>query len=187
MKVTPLELPELLLIEPYVYADERGYFTEGWQDTRYAAHGIAGPFVQDNLSFSRRAVLRGLHYQWPRAQGKLVSVLQGTVWDVAVDVRQDSPSFGRWVALELSEENHRQLWVPPGYAHGFVVLSETALFLYKVTAPYTPGDEVTLAWNDPAFGITWPVVEPKLAPRDAAAPSFRDLPPDRVARIAIAR
>lgn len=179
MKVTPLAVPDVLCIEPRVFGDARGWFYEGWQDARYADAGLPGPFVQDNFSYSQRGVLRGLHYQWPRVQGKLVSVLQGAVYDVAVDVRTGSPTFGQWIGEELSAENHRQLWIPPGFAHGFLVLSETALFHYKVTVPYAPEDEVTVAWNDPAFGIAWPDPAPVLAARDAQAPPFAQVPAAR--------
>lgn len=180
MKVTPLALPEVLLIEPRVFRDERGYFTETWHQSRYADVGIPGPFVQDNLSYSTKGVLRGLHYQWPAAQGKLVSVLRGEVFDVAVDVRRGSRTFGRWVGEVLSAGNARQLWIPEGFAHGFVVLSDDALFQYKVTAPYAPADEVTLRWDEPAFGIEWPVAHPRLGARDADAPALDALPSERL-------
>ncbi len=181
MNVRSLAIPEVKLIEPKVFGDARGFFLESFHGERYAAAGIAGPFVQDNQSFSQRGVLRGLHFQWPEnVQGKLVSVVQGAVWDVAVDVRRGSPSFGKWVGAELSESNHHQLWVPPGFAHGFVVLSETALFCYKCTAPYSPADEVSIRWDDPTLGIAWPVTAPTLSARDAAAPLFSELPAERL-------
>jgi dTDP-4-dehydrorhamnose 3,5-epimerase len=176
MKVVPAELPEVLILEPKVNGDSRGFFYESFQSTRYAAVGIQGPFVQDNLSRSVRGTLRGLHFQEPRAQGKLVQVLRGTVWDVAVDVRRGSPRFGRWVALELSETTPRQLWIPPGFAHGFCVLSDSADFFYKCTELYAPECDRSVAWNDPAIGIPWPVREPLLSAKDRAAPRLADAP-----------
>lgn len=179
MKVTALAIPEVKLVEPKVWGDARGFFFESYRDDRYAEAGIFGPFVQDNQSFSQRGVLRGLHYQWPgRVQGKLVSVVQGRVWDVAADIRRGSPTFGRWVGAVLSDENHHQLWVPPGFAHGFVVLSETALFTYKCTDFYSPSDEKSIRWDDPSIGITWPLQGPSLSAKDAAAPPLSDAPPD---------
>jgi dTDP-4-dehydrorhamnose 3,5-epimerase len=170
VKVTALAIPDVKLVEPKVWGDARGFFYESFREDRYAELGIVGPFVQDNQSFSQRGVLRGLHFQWPqRAQGKLVSVLQGSVWDVAVDVRRGSPTFGRWVGVELSAATPQQLWVPPGFAHGFVVLSETALCAYKCTDYYSPADEQCVRWDDPALGIPWPVQSPMLSAKDAAA------------------
>ena len=172
--------PDVLRIPRQVFRDERGWFSETWNEARLAGQGIRAHFVQDNVSASARGVLRGLHYQWPRAQGKLVTVLEGAVWDVAVDIRRGSPTFGRWVGEELSAENARQLWVPPGFAHGFVVLSERAIFSYKVTAPYVREDEVTIRWDDPALAIAWPIRAPRLAPRDATAPTLAELPESRI-------
>jgi dTDP-4-dehydrorhamnose 3,5-epimerase len=173
LKVTPLAIPDVLLIEPDVYGDARGYFFESYRDVRYSEAGVTGPFVQDNQSFSQRNVLRGIHYQWPQnRQGKLVSVAVGAVWDVAVDLRRGSNSFGRWVAAELSAENHRQLWVPPGFGHGFVVVSASALFCYKCTAPYSPADERSIIWNDPTIGIEWPISIPLVSDKDAKAPTL---------------
>jgi dTDP-4-dehydrorhamnose 3,5-epimerase len=169
MNVIKTAIPPALIIEPTVTGDERGFFCETFQADRYAAHGIAGPFVQDNLSRSGYGVLRGLHLQNPGAQGKLVTVLKGHVRDVAVDVRRGSPTFAKHVAVELSDENRRQLWVPRGFAHGFVVLSETADFFYKCDAPYSPADEMVVRWNDPALGIDWGIEAPTLSVRDAAA------------------
>jgi dTDP-4-dehydrorhamnose 3,5-epimerase len=177
VKVTPCAIPEVLVVEPVVHGDARGFFVETFQAERYAAAGIDLGFVQDNVSRSRRGVLRGLHFQEPVPQGKLVSVLEGTVWDVAVDVRVESPTFGRWVAETLSSENFRQLWVPPGFAHGFVVLSESALFAYKCTAPYRPEHERTLRWDDPAVAVRWPAETPLVSARDAAAPTLAELDP----------
>jgi len=161
-------VPGVLIIEPKIIGDARGFFMETFQATRYAQAGILGPFVQDNLSRSACGVLRGLHLQNPGAQGKLVSVLKGRVRDVAVDVRRGSPTFGQHVSVELSDENRRQLWVPRGFAHGFVVLSETADFFYKCDAPYSPADELVVRWNDPALGIDWGIAAPSLSARDAA-------------------
>ncbi len=180
MKVERTDLPGVLLIEPRVFGDERGYFLETFQADRYRAAGIAGPFVQDNLSFSRGPVLRGLHLQYPRVQAKLVSVLAGEVFDVAVDVRPGSPHFGRWTGALLSDGNKRQLYIPAGFAHGFCVLSESALFAYKCTGVYAPEDEITVRWNDPEIGIAWPVAEPILSDKDAAAPCLREIDPDRL-------
>ena len=176
MKVTPLELPEVLLVEPKVFGDDRGFFLESYHAKRYADAGISGPFVQDNLSRSVKGTLRGLHFQEPNAQGKLVQCLSGAVWDVAVDVRRGSPTFGRWVAAELSFENKRQLWVPPGFAHGFCVLSDSADFFYKCTALYSPETERSVHWNDPDLAIPWPVKAPLLSGKDQQAPRLKDAP-----------
>ena len=180
MKVEETSLPGVLLIEPRVFGDERGYFLETFRAERYQAVGIAGPFVQDNLSFSRGPVLRGLHLQHPRAQGKLVSVLAGEVFDVAVDVRPGSLGFGCWTGVLLSGENKRQLYIPPGFAHGFCALSETVLFAYKCTDVYVPETEITVRWDDPEIGIAWPVAEPILSARDAAAPCLREIDANRL-------
>ncbi len=179
MKVTPTAIADVLILEPRVFGDERGFFMESFnQKTFVETTGLAIEFVQDNHSRSARGVLRGLHYQLPpHAQGKLVRVTQGVVFDVAVDIRRTSPSFGQWVGVELSGINHRQLWVPPGLAHGFLVLSESADFLYKTTAYYEPKAERSLRWDDPSLGIQWPDVgaPPLLAAKDAAAPGLADL------------
>jgi len=173
MKVTALDVPDVLLIEPKVFGDERGWFCETFHDLRYAEHGIGlGGFVQDNLSKSARGILRGLHIQHPHGQGKLVGCPLGEVFDVAVDVRLGSPTFGRWVGAHLSDTNHHQLWIPPGFAHGFVVLSESALFAYKCTERYHPDDEFSVRWNDPAIGIEWPMDEPVLSDKDRQAPTL---------------
>ncbi len=179
MKVTPLApLPEVLLLEPRVFADARGHFLETWQRERYAALGVAAEFVQDNVSVSRGTVLRGLHFQHPQAQGKLVSVLRGRVFDVAVDVRRGSPTFAQWVAAELDDAHGRQLWIPPGFAHGFVTLSDDVVFAYKCTTAYVAAADRVVAWDDPDIGIAWPVPAPSLSPKDAAAPRLASLPPD---------
>jgi dTDP-4-dehydrorhamnose 3,5-epimerase len=156
MKITPTRIPDVLLIEPNVFGDERGFFMETYHAQKYAEHGIAESFVQDNHSRSSKGVLRGLHYQLEKPQGKLVRVVTGAVFDVAVDIRQGSPTFGEWVGYELSDSNHLQVYIPPGFAHGFCVLSETADFLYKCTDFYAPETEHGIQWNDPAIGIEWP-------------------------------
>jgi dTDP-4-dehydrorhamnose 3,5-epimerase len=172
MKVTPTTLPEVVFIEPAIYGDKRGYFVETYQQQRYFEHGIKRPFVQDNMSRSSRGVLRGLHLQNPFSQGKLVTVVRGSVLDVAVDVRVGSPNFGRYVAMELSDDNHRQLWIPRGFAHGFVVLSETVDFSYKCDEVFSPENELVIRWDDPTIGIDWRISNPSLSARDAAAPSL---------------
>ncbi|AFE10124.1 dTDP-4-dehydrorhamnose 3,5-epimerase [Corallococcus coralloides DSM 2259] len=176
MKVTPLAIPDVLLIEPKVFGDDRGFFLESFHAKRYADVGVVGPFVQDNLSRSVKGTLRGLHFQEPNAQGKLVQCLAGAVWDVAVDIRKGSPTFGRWVAAELTGENKHQLWVPAGFAHGFCVVSDSADFFYKCTALYSPESERSVAWNDPDLAIPWPVKEPLLSPKDQRAPQLKDAP-----------
>ena len=169
MKVTPTELPDVLLIEPRMYGDERGFFFESWNRRVFAEAGIEAEFVQDNHSRSGHNVLRGLHYQIEHAQGKLVRVGAGEVFDVAVDLRRSSPSFGRAVGTRLSAENRRMLWIPPGFAHGFLVVSDTAEFLYKTTDYWYPEHERTLLWSDAALGIAWPLDgAPKVAAKDAA-------------------
>jgi dTDP-4-dehydrorhamnose 3,5-epimerase len=175
MKVTKTAIPGVLILAPKIHGDQRGFFMETFRADRYAALGIAGRFVQDNLSRSACGVLRGLHLQNPRAQGKLVTVLRGRVLDVAVDVRRGSPTFGQHVAVELSEENRLQFWVPRGFAHGFLVLSETADFFYKCDDVYSPSDEIVVRWNDPAIGIAWGIDSPSLSARDASAPLLADV------------
>ena len=167
MKVTPSALPEVLLIEPDVFGDSRGFFMESWHRNKYAEQGLDVDFVQDNHSRSGKGVLRGLHYQLERPQGKLVRVVSGAVFDVAVDIRKGSPSFAQWVGTELSEENQHQLYVPPGFAHGFCVLSERADFLYKCTEFYAPQYEHGILWNDPDIGIDWPEAEYLISDKDA--------------------
>lgn len=177
MIITPTTLPEVLLIEPTAHGDQRGFFVETWRQDRYAAAGIPGPFVQDNHSRSVRHTLRGLHYQVQQPQGKLVRATMGTIFDVAVDMRRSSPTFGRWVGAVLSDTNHRQLWIPPGFAHGFYVLSDVADLIYKCTALYAAECDRALRWDDPALGIEWPLADgaaPLLSAKDAAAPSFRE-------------
>jgi len=174
MRVIPTALPDVAIVEPRVFRDARGWFFESWNRRTLAAAGLDIDFVQDNHSRSIRGVLRGLHYQVEHAQGKLVRVVVGEVFDVAVDLRERSPTFGRHVALRLSADDPRMLWVPPGFAHGFVVLSEVAEFLYKTTDYWYPEHERTLLWNDPALGIDWPVADPLLAPKDAAGTPLAD-------------
>jgi dTDP-4-dehydrorhamnose 3,5-epimerase len=169
MRVEPTALPDVLLIEPKVFGDARGFFFESWNRRAFAAAGIDAEFVQDNHSRSHRGVLRGLHYQISHAQGKLVRVIEGEVFDVAVDLRRSSPRFGRHVALDLSARDRRMLYIPPGFAHGFLVVSESAEFLYKTTDYWYPEHERTLLWNDPTLAIAWPPgIAPTLAPKDAA-------------------
>jgi dTDP-4-dehydrorhamnose 3,5-epimerase len=178
MKVTPTAIPELLLIEPRVFGDARGFFFESFNQRAFQeASGLNLEFVQDNHSRSSQGVLRGLHYQIQQPQGKLVRVVRGRVFDVAVDLRRSAATFGRWVGMELSEENHRQLWIPPGFAHGFMVLSESADFLYKTTDYYAPEHERCVAWDDPKLGIEWPdSVTPRLSAKDATGLPFLQAP-----------
>jgi dTDP-4-dehydrorhamnose 3,5-epimerase len=176
MNVIQTKLKDCVIIEPKVFGDHRGFFLETFQADRYREQaGITLPFVQDNHSRSAKGVLRGLHFQKTKPQGKLVRVVSGEVYDVAVDIRQGSPSFGLWEGVILSEENKRQLWVPPGFAHGFLVLSDTADFEYKCTDYYDPSDEGSLVWNDPAMAITWPLDKPTLSDKDLKAPTFAEL------------
>lgn len=176
IQIEDLPLRGLRLITPAVHADARGYFFELHHQSRFAELGLPDALVQDNVSRSGRDVLRGLHFQAPGWQGKLVSVLQGEIFDVAVDLRRDSPTFGRSHAVWLSEENHRQLWVPPGFAHGFCVTSDEARVLYKCSAFYEPTQEHTLLWNDPDLGISWPVARPLVSEKDARGKRLRELP-----------
>ncbi len=184
MKVIPTALEGLLILEPQVFGDARGFFTESWNEQRFnAAVGRDVRFVQDNHSRSRKGVLRGLHFQrTPHAQGKLVRCVSGAVFDVAVDLREGSPTYGRWVGVELSADNHRQFWVPPGFAHGFLTLSDSADFLYKTTDYYAPQAEGAVRWNDPDIGIAWPDLgeAPRLAAKDADAAWLKDTMPFRL-------
>ena len=175
MKVTELAIPGPLLIEPRVFGDHRGYFLETYQAARYQEAGVPASFVQDNLSFSQAGVLRGLHLQHPGAQGKLVSVLQGRIFDVVVDLRPGSESFGRWLAFELDGESKCQLWIPEGFAHGFLTLEPDTLFCYKCTAPYAPEYEHTLAYDDPTVGVEWPPGPYQLSAKDQAGSSLAEL------------
>ena len=176
VSVTPLSLPEVLLITPVCYEDHRGFFMETWHQEVYRQAGLPERFVQDNRSHSKKGVLRGLHYQLRHPQGKLVYPVTGAIFDVAVDIRPDSVTFGRWTGAELSLENHRQIYVPPGFAHGFVVLSESADVVYKCTDFYAPGDEYGLLWCDPDIGIDWPTASPILSDKDRLAPALKQIP-----------
>jgi dTDP-4-dehydrorhamnose 3,5-epimerase len=176
VRFLPTELPEVVIVEPDVRRDDRGWFLETWQAARYREGGIDATFVQDNLSRSARGTLRGLHAQRERPQGKLVQVVEGSVFDVAVDIRRDSRTFLRWVGATLSADDARQIWVPPGFAHGFCVTSEHAVVEYKCTAPWNPTGEIRIAWDDPAIGIRWPIERPLLSAKDRdALPTARQL------------
>jgi dTDP-4-dehydrorhamnose 3,5-epimerase len=176
MRTQPTAIPDVVLVVPQPFTDTRGYFMQAWQAENYAAAGIASRFVQDNHSHSRRGVLRGLHYQSQQPQGKLVYVVMGEVFDVAVDLRRSSPTFGRWAGARLSGENHHQMWIPPGFAHGFYTISESADVLYKCTDYYAPAHEHTLLWNDPEVGIEWPLTDPRplLSDKDARGKPLRE-------------
>ena len=180
MKVIETGLPGCMVIEPAVFGDDRGFFFETWNADRYGEHGLPTRFVQSNVSSSARGVLRGLHYQWPNPQGKLVSVLEGEVYDVAVDIRRGSPHFGRWAAVLLSAENKRQFWIPEGFAHGFAVLSERAIFSYLCTAQYDKAADAGVRWDDAKIGIDWPVSQPLLSEKDAKAPLLDDVAAERL-------
>lgn len=180
MRFSETSLPGCILIEPQVFSDPRGYFYESYNRDRFVANGLDLSFAQVNVSRSVRGVLRGLHYQWPNSQGKLVSVLEGEVWDVAVDIRRGSSSFGQWMAATLSADNKRQLWIPAGFAHGFATLSETALVAYQCTATYDRDADASIRWNDATLAIDWPLASPVLSPKDAAAPFLDVVPHDRL-------
>ncbi len=180
MKVVEVGLAGCKVIEPAVISDARGFFFETWNAARFAQVGLADRFVQSNISSSSKGVLRGIHYQWPRPQGKLISVLQGEVYDVAVDIRRGSPTFGRWEAVILSAENKRQFWIPEGFAHGFVVLSETALFNYLCTDVYVKEADAGVRWNDADIAVDWPISAPTLSAKDESAPFLKDIPEDRL-------
>jgi len=180
MKIIQTSIPDVLIIKPQAFGDQRGFFMETFHAERYRNAGIAGPFVQDNFSRSVRNVLRGLHYQVRKPQGKLVQVMKGKVYDVAVDIRSGSPYFGRWEGIELSEENNTQFYVPPGFAHGFCVLSDVVDFAYKCTDYYNPEDEAGICWNDPDIGIDWPLDDPVLSSKDTTYPVLKDVPSDKL-------
>jgi dTDP-4-dehydrorhamnose 3,5-epimerase len=182
MNVISTRLPGVVILEPKVHGDARGYFLELWNQARFAESGISSGFVQDNLSFSANGVLRGLHLQVPNMQAKLVSVLVGEVFDVAVDLRAGSPTFGQWIGETLSAENRRQMFIPEGFAHGFAVTGEHALFSYNCSAYYAPQDELTLLWNDPDVAVEWPVSSPALSAKDREGLRLRDIPEDRLPR-----
>lgn len=178
MEFEPTRIPDVVLIRPKVFGDNRGYFLETWQEKKFVAAGIQAHFAQDNHSHSSRHTLRGMHFQIQQPQGKLVRVTRGAAFDVAIDVRRSSPYFGEWVGVELNDNNHHMLWVPPGFAHGFLALSDSVDFLYKCTDFYAPQFERTLRWDDPAVGIEWPLpvgTKPLIAARDAEAPGLKDL------------
>jgi len=180
MKILASSLEGVSIIEPAVYADARGFFTETYNSERYGAAGFAETFVQDNLSFSVRGTLRGLHYQHPHDQAKLIMAVKGEIYDVAVDIRRGSPGFGQWFGVRLSEENKRQIFIPEGFAHGFCVLSETAIVTYKCSDLYHPESEGGLIWNDPDLGIDWPVRDPLLSEKDRRNVHLKDLRPERL-------
>lgn len=180
MNIIHTELPEVLIFEPKVFGDQRGYFFETFQSIRYSEAGINAPFVQDNFSHSSRSVLRGLHYQLQKPQGKMVWVSRGAVFDVAVDIRKGSPRFGRWVGVILNDQNHWQLYIPPGFAHGFCVLSDSVDFVYKVTDYYEPEGEQGIYWEDSRLGIEWPVETPLVSEKDAAHPLLSEISPEHL-------
>ena len=180
MKVIQTDLPGCVVIEPRVFSDDRGYFFESFNHDKLAEHGLQPRFVQGNVSSSSRGVLRGLHYQWPKPQGKYVSVVEGEVWDVAVDIRRGSPHFGRCTGVVLSAENRRHLWIPEGFAHGFVTLSERAIFTYLCTDTYDASADANIRWDDPELAIDWPVSAPSLSDKDARAPLLAQVAQDRL-------
>lgn len=180
MNVKETKLPGVLVLEPDVFSDKRGFFLETWNSKRYEDAGIKGPFVQDNISFSQKDVLRGLHYQYPQPQGKLVQVLSGQVVDVAVDIRVGSPTHGQWFSEMLSDVNHKQLYLPPGFAHGYCVISKTAVFSYKCTDFYNPATENGIIWNDPDINIEWPTTNPVLSEKDSNYARLKDLAPEKI-------
>ena len=176
MKLTATEIPDVIVIEPKVFGDDRGYFLESHNEKRYREAGIVGPFVQDNVSKSKKGVLRGLHFQDPKCQGKLVMALEGVIFDVAVDIRKGSSTFGNWVGATIHSDKKQQIWVPPGFAHGFLVLSDFALIQYKCTEYYAPECEHSILWNDPDIGIQWPMTEGiELSAKDKVAKRLRDV------------
>jgi dTDP-4-dehydrorhamnose 3,5-epimerase len=180
MKVIETSLPGVLVVEPQVFKDSRGYFYESYNEAKYVKAGIRAKFVQTNVSQSARGVLRGLHYQWPNPQGKLVSVLEGEVYDVAVDIRRNSPTFGQWTSVMLTANNHRHMWIPEGFAHGFCVLSERTTFAYQCTTPYDSAADAAICWNDAQIGVDWPISQPLISDKDAKAPLLVQVPEDRL-------
>jgi dTDP-4-dehydrorhamnose 3,5-epimerase len=180
MKTIETALPGVMVIEPQVFGDERGFFMETFHQARYADFNIHATLVQDNLSLSQKGVLRGLHFQHPRPQGKLIQVLKGEVFDVAVDIRIGSPTFGKWVSVTLSSENRRQVYIPPDFAHGFLVTSDEALFAYKCTEYYCPETESAICWDDPEIGIDWPIENPVLSQKDSSLPRLKDIDRSRL-------
>ena len=180
MRVIETGLDGVVIVEPRVHGDDRGYFQESWKASAYGAYGLPEAFTQANISRSAQGVLRGLHYQYRQPQGKLVSVLEGRIFDVAVDIRPGSPSFGQWAGVELSAENHRQMYIPEGYAHGFIVVSDSALFNYLCTTEYSPQYDAAIAWNDPEIAIKWPCEPTSVSAKDRIAPFLRDVPAERL-------
>jgi dTDP-4-dehydrorhamnose 3,5-epimerase len=180
MKIIETDLPGCLVLEPQVFGDDRGFFYESFNRDKLRAHGLELSFAQGNVSRSARGVLRGLHYQWPKPQGKFVSVTEGEVWDVAVDIRRGSPTFGRWTAVVLSAENRRHIWIPEGFAHGFCVLSEAATFTYLCTETYDRDADAGIRWNDATLAIDWPLSEPSLSEKDARAPFLDEIAQERL-------
>lgn len=181
MKIVETDIPGVLVFEPELHGDRRGWFVETWQARRYAEAGLPERFVQDNMALSSHGILRGLHLQNPNGQGKLVQVIMGEVFDVAVDVRLGSPTFGKWVGVLLSGENHRQFWLPPGFAHGYLVTSNQAIFSYKCTEFYAPDSELAIRWDDPQIAIDWPIVgPPQLSEKDAGAPLLNEIARERL-------
>lgn len=180
MRVLETGLDGVVIVEPRVYGDERGSFQESWKASSYGEHGLPTAFAQANVSRSVKGVLRGLHYQFQQPQGKLVSVLEGRIFDVAVDIRPGSPSFGQWAGVELSEQNNRQFYIPEGFAHGFIVLSSSAMFHYYCTSEYCAQYDAAIAWNDPDIAITWPCEPTTVSEKDRLAPLLRDAPPERL-------
>lgn len=180
MRVLETGLDGVVIVEPRIHGDERGFFQESWKASSYAAHGLPTAFAQANVSRSMKGVLRGLHYQFRQAQGKLVSVLEGRIFDVAVDIRTGSSSFGQWAGVELSAANHRQLYIPEGFAHGFIVLSSSALFHYHCTTEYSPEYDAAIAWNDPDIAVKWPCEPETVSDKDRLAPLLRDVPVERL-------
>jgi dTDP-4-dehydrorhamnose 3,5-epimerase len=180
LRVLETGLDGVVIIEPRVHGDERGFFLESWKASSYRSLGLPDAFAQANISRSEKGVLRGLHYQYRQPQGKLVCVLEGRIFDVAVDIRPGSASFGQWSGVELSAQNHRQLFIPEGFAHGFIVLSDTALFHYYCTTEYAPQYEVSIAWDDPDIAVQWPVEPSAVSQKDRQAPQLRDIPPERL-------
>jgi dTDP-4-dehydrorhamnose 3,5-epimerase len=180
MKIVQTSLPGAIVIEPQVFGDSRGFFYESYNEAKYVAAGIRVNFVQSNVSRSSKGVLRGLHYQWPNPQGKLVSVLEGEVYDVAVDIRRGSPTFGQWAGVMLTADNHRHFWIPEGFAHGFCVLSEYATFTYQCTAIYDAKADASVRWDDASLGIDWPISDPQLSEKDLKAPLLADVSHERL-------
>ena len=180
MKIIETDLPGCIVIEPRVFGDDRGFFYETFNDDKLKEIGLNVDFKQGNVSSSAKGVLRGLHYQWPKPQGKFVSVVVGEVWDVAVDIRRGSPTYGKWTAVLLSADNKRHFWIPEGFAHGFVALSEQAVFTYLCTETYDANADAGIRWNDPTFAIDWPISQPSLSDKDAKAPFFEDIAEDRL-------